>query len=90
MRLKTASAIAFPLATILTFAAVVFVAVNARGRNGWETYATAARERGVKMSLQDFLPPPVPDAENFAAVPLFERVFTDDKTAREKGQQALS
>ncbi|HZJ16113.1 MAG TPA: hypothetical protein VFD27_13755 [Chthoniobacteraceae bacterium] len=90
MRLKTASAIAFPLATIGTFAAVLFVAVNARGRSGWETYSTAARERGVKMSLQDFLPPAVPNAENFAAVPLFERVFTDDKTAREKGQQALS
>ena len=90
MRLKTASAIAFPLATIVTFAAIIFVAVNARGRTGWETYATTARERGVKMSLQDFLPPPVPDAENYAAVPLFQRVFTDDKAAREKAQQALS
>jgi hypothetical protein len=90
MRLKTASAIAFPLATIVTIAAVVCVAVNARGRNGWETYTAAARERGVKMSLQDFLPKPVADAENFAAVPLFARLFTEDKTGRERAQKALS
>ena len=32
-------------------------------------------QRGVKLSFTDYIPPQIPDAENFASIPLFEAVF---------------
>ena len=89
-RPRTIFIIGFPLATIFTLLALIVVIVNVRGRHAWEAYATEARARGVKLSLHELLPPPVPDAENFAAVPLFANVFSDDQAAREKAGKALA
>ena len=89
-RPRTIFIIGFPLATIFTLLALIVVIVNVRGRHAWEAYAAEARARGVKLSLHELLPPPVPDAENFAAVPLFANVFSDDQAAREKAGKALA
>jgi hypothetical protein len=42
-----------------------------RGRADWERYARAARERGVKLSLAEWIPHEIPAEENFAAIPVF-------------------
>jgi hypothetical protein len=47
-----------------------------RHRAAWKAYETEARGRGVKLERADYLlPPPIPDAENFARIPLFEEAF---------------
>jgi len=46
-----------------------------RGERAWRAYERDAQQRGVKLAFADLIPPPVPDSENFASIPLFEAVF---------------
>ncbi|MEN9575332.1 MAG: hypothetical protein RL514_3187 [Verrucomicrobiota bacterium] len=41
-----------------------------QGRRAWEAYRAEAEKHGVVFDLEKLMPPPVPDAENFAATPL--------------------
>ena len=69
-----------PLTTICL--AIVGCAVGAhlfanwRAEVRWQRYCAAARARGVKLTLAEFAPPEIPDAENFAALPMFRTAFT--------------
>jgi hypothetical protein len=47
-----------------------------RGRRKWEQYRGAAIARGVPLSVEDILPPNIPDAENFAAIPMIQELFS--------------
>jgi hypothetical protein len=49
-----------------------------RGWMAWQSYEAEAKARGVKMDLADYIPPKVADAENFAAIPIFDAVFRAD------------
>lgn len=44
-----------------------------QGRRAWEAYRAEAEKRGVVFDLEKLMPPPVPDAENFAATPLLRQ-----------------
>lgn len=44
---------------------------NWRAEVRWQRYCAEARARGVKLTLAEFAPPEIPDAENFAALPMF-------------------
>ena len=44
---------------------------NWRAEVRWQRYCAAARARGVKLTLAEFAPPEIPDAENFGALPMF-------------------
>ena len=46
-----------------------------RGRAAWRAYETEAKARGVKLDFADYIPPKIPDAENFASIPIFDAVF---------------
>jgi hypothetical protein len=48
---------------------------NWRAEVRWQHYCTEARARGVKLTLAEFAPPEIPDAENFAALPMFRAIF---------------
>lgn len=87
--LKPASIFCIFIATVMTGGAALFVGANAAGKSSWERYSDEARARGVKMSLQELLPSPVPDAENFAVVPLFANLFSEDEAVRKKASEAL-
>ena len=69
-----------PLTTI--FLAVVGFALgmhffaNWRAEVRWQRYCAEARARGVKLTLAEFAPPEIPDAENFAALPMFRAIFS--------------
>jgi hypothetical protein len=45
---------------------------EAEGKKAWEAYRAEAAARGVKLDLRDFLRPPIPAANNFAATTLFQ------------------
>ena len=64
-----------PLTTIflvlIGFAVGTHLFANWRAEVRWQNYCAAARARGVKLTLAEFAPPEIPDAENFAMIPLF-------------------
>ena len=87
--LKPASIFCLFIATVITSGTALFVGANSAGKTAWERYSDEARARGVKMSLQELLPAPIPDAENFAAVPLFANLFSEDEEVRKKAAGAF-
>ena len=68
-----------PLTTgLLLFVGVIFslhLFANWRAEVRWQRYCTEARARGVKLTLTEFATPEIPDAENFAALPMFRAIF---------------
>jgi hypothetical protein len=57
---------------------VGFYAVESwRGNATWKAYRAEARAHGVKLMLAEYVPPPVPDNRNFAAIPLFQDAFKE-------------
>lgn len=55
---------------------VVFYEVELmRGRGAWRDYEHDALGRGVKLKFADYIPPKIPDAENFASTPIFDAIF---------------
>ena len=89
-RIKTLFALGFVVAALASVLAIAIVIVNVRGQRAWDAYAADARQRGVKMTLDEYVQPPLPDAENLAAVPLFSNPFTMTGEAQTKAQEALS
>lgn len=63
---------------VLTGLGGVFLGYEWSIERQWQRYATEARERNVKLLLTDFAQPPIPDEKNFAALPMWTRVFTDN------------
>src|SRR5712671_5398843 len=45
------------------------------GLAAWNGYEKEAKQRGVKLDFADYIPPKIPDAENFASIPIFDAVF---------------
>jgi hypothetical protein len=50
----------------------LYITENVRGERMWKAYEREARARGIKLTLTELAPPEIPDAENFAAIPVFE------------------
>jgi hypothetical protein len=48
---------------------VLHVVERQVGEYAWRRYQEDAARRGVKLRIADYVPPPVPDEENFAAIP---------------------
>ena len=65
----------FVLACLATLVVALYLEEKIRGRAAWRAYEIEARQRGVKLAFADYLPPKIPDAENFAAIPIFDAVF---------------
>ena len=69
-----------PLTTIflvlIGFAVGTHLFANWRAEVRWQRYCAAARARGVKLTLAEFAPPEIPDAENFAKIPMLRAIFT--------------
>ncbi len=60
---------------LFTLAILVIEIVNWRGRVAWKTYVASLEAKGERLDLDAIIPPPVPDAENFAEAPLFKPLF---------------
>lgn len=55
---------------------VGFLIFDFRGRRAWEDYEASERARGAKLTLADFAESPVPDEDNFGALPIFRNTLT--------------
>ena len=69
---------AFALACLATLVALFYAVENWRGRHALENYQRTWEAKGEKFHWRDFVPPPVPDAENFALTPLLKPLFDYD------------
>jgi hypothetical protein len=49
--------------------------MNWAAEREWRQYCDEARGRGVKLTLAEFEPPKIPEAENFAMLPMFKSAF---------------
>src|ERR1700721_2374115 len=60
----------FGLACFSTLIALFYAEEDWRGKYDWEKYKLAEEARGEKFNFQDFIPPTVPDDQNFALPPI--------------------
>lgn len=60
----------FGLACLITLIALLYAEEDWRGWHAWETYKHKLEAKGEKINFKDFVPPPVPDDENFALTPI--------------------
>src|SRR5256885_8038373 len=57
------------LAWIATIIALLYGEENWRGRRAWNKYRRELEARGEQLDYKAFIPPAVPDEQNFAATP---------------------
>lgn len=72
---KTFRRLLFGLACLVTLVALVYAVENWRGKRAWENYRREWEAKGQKFDRKDFIPPVVPDDQNFAMTPFFAPLF---------------
>jgi hypothetical protein len=63
------------LAALLTLAALFYAEENWRGKHAWENYKQELEAKGVQLNLRAFVPPTVPDDQNFAMTPFLAPLY---------------
>ncbi|RYD83745.1 MAG: hypothetical protein EOP84_07420 [Verrucomicrobiaceae bacterium] len=79
----------FAFVCFITLVAAAYTIENYRGRKAWERYQREAAARGVKLRIEEFIKPPIPDEENFAAIPLFQELQSRDDKVRERAANSI-
>ena len=62
------------LTGLVTLAALLITEENWRGKRAWENYKHAGEAKGEKFDWQAFVPPSVPDDQNFFTAPIFTNI----------------
>jgi hypothetical protein len=57
---------------LLTLFALAHAVENWRGHRAWKNFQQLAAAKGERFDVASIIPPPVPDADNFAMAPIFE------------------
>lgn len=63
------------LAWVVTLTALFYGEEDWRGSHDWNKYSKALKAQGEQLDLKNYLPKPIPDAENFAATPEIQSWF---------------
>lgn len=61
----------FALACLITLVALFYAVENFRGKRAWDRCKAELEARGEKLSLNELVPPAVPDEQNFAMQPIW-------------------
>jgi hypothetical protein len=64
------------LAWLVTMVALFYAEEDWRGAHEWNQYRQQLEASGAQLDYTAFIPKPVPDNQNFAAIPLIETWFT--------------
>ena len=75
----------FGFACFATLLALFYAEEDWRGWHAWNKYKSEWEAKGEKFGFKDFVPPPVPDDQNFAMAPIFDAT---DKLASRKWRNA--
>jgi hypothetical protein len=65
----------FALACLITLIALFYAEEDARGKWAWNRFQRQWEAKGVKFDLESFIPPAVPDDQNFAMTPIMESTY---------------
>jgi hypothetical protein len=65
------------LAVLATLVAAFYTEEDWRGKRAWENYKHAWEAKGEKFDWQSFVPPSVPDDQNFFTAPIFTKIKND-------------
>jgi hypothetical protein len=65
------------LAILATLVAILYAEEDWRGKRAWENYKHEWEAKGEKFDWQAFVPPPVPDDQNFFTAPIFTNMRND-------------
>ena len=79
---KTLTRLVFTVVLLLTLVMIFYRIEAWRGERAWEAYRKSAEARGVKLWLKDFVTPPIPDEQNYAAIPFFKLRFGSEEEAK--------
>ncbi len=71
------------LAVLVTLVAALWIEENIRGKHAWLKYKAELEARGEKLDFTDFIPPKVPDDQNFAMTPLLAPLLEFRKDRKE-------
>ncbi len=69
--------VVFSGAIVATLIAAFYTVENWRGRRAWMQARQALAERGETLELSEFIPPPVPDEQNFALAEYWKKPRPD-------------
>jgi hypothetical protein len=75
MRWKFWRGLLLLVAGLITLLALYQAEENCRGRRAWDTYKSMAEAKGDSFDFAQYVPPPVPDDQNFAMTPFFAPLF---------------
>src|SRR5947209_1745934 len=75
----------FAIGTFL-LVCLFFAEENWRGRRAWEICQRELKAKGVELDWRKFVPPTVPDDQNFALTPFLAPLFDFNPKPREPGQ----
>ncbi|EEF59614.1 hypothetical protein [Pedosphaera parvula] len=76
----------FCLACLATLVALFYAVENWRGKHAWEQYKRELTARGINMDWHQFIPPPVPDEQNFAMTPFLAALYDFNPEPLQPGQ----
>jgi hypothetical protein len=71
------------LGALIVLLCLYFAEENWRGRRAWEKCRRELQANGVELDWQKFIPPPVPDDQNFAMTPFLAPLFDFNPKPRE-------
>ena len=63
------------LAILATLIAILYAEEDWRGKRAWENYKREWEAKGEKFDWQAFVPPPVPNDQNFFTAPIFTNML---------------
>ena len=70
----------FGLACLFTLIALFYAEEDFRGQRAWNNFKQEWEAKGERFDLASFIPPPVPDEQNFAMTPLLRPIYDFDQT----------
>lgn len=83
---RTLGRILVGLAALVTLVALVCTEESWRGKRAWERYKHELEAQGEKLDWNNYVPPPVPDQQNFAMTPFLAPLFDFNPSPRKEGQ----
>ncbi len=76
------------LAILATLVAILYAEEDWRGKRAWESYKHQWEAKGEKFDWQAFVPPTVPDDQNFFCAPIFTNMRNDKITMSPYGNDS--
>jgi hypothetical protein len=66
------------LCGVITFVALFYAVENWRGQRAWQNFKRESEAKGERFDLAKFIPPPVPNDQNFFETPLWQDLHSVD------------